>query len=93
MDDTFKRKMCERGLIIKGGVGVVKTEKGIFFCFFILKKNVDDIMRIMKILQNSGVLINLVSKTVNSKIKRMRRRISWKVIKKFVCLYDKKNVN
>ena len=76
MDDAFKRKMCARGLIIKGGVGVVKTEKGIIF--FILKKNVDDIMRIMKILQNSGVLIDLVSKTVNSKIKRMRRRISWK---------------
>ena len=62
IDDAIQSKM--RG----SGARVVRTGKEI--TLFILDEDIDDITRIIKLLENSDVLINKVNKTVKHEIKK-----------------------
>ena len=58
----------------KIGKGAVKAGKG--FTLFISNEDMNDIIKIIKSLEDSGVLIDGVTETVKQKIKKTRRRIS-----------------
>ena len=66
--------MCEQG-VAKAG------EKKHFSNF----EDIYDIIRILKSLENSDVLIDRVSETVKYEIKKTRRWIPWYVIRNFRC--------
>ena len=59
--DAIQRKMCESKAEAK------RAGKGIIL--FILHEDIDDIIRVIKSLQNSGILNNGVSKTLKHEIK------------------------
>ena len=44
-----------------------------------------DTMKIMKSLEKFGLLIKGISKTVKNEAKEQKTRISWKVIRRFIC--------
>ena len=50
------------------GRGFVRTGKGITLVISV--KNLDGVIRIIKLLENSGALISVVSETIKYKIKR-----------------------
>ena len=52
------------------GRGVVRTGKGIPLVISV--KNLDGVIRIIKLLENSGALISVVSETIKYKIKRLK---------------------
>ena len=64
----FKKKMHGRGAIATRGAGVVRVGKKI--TLVILKEGMDDIIRIIKLRDNLGVLIDGVNETVKHEIKR-----------------------
>ena len=43
----------------------------------------NDITKIIKLLENSGVLIDAVTETVKNGIKRTKRKISWRIVSTF----------
>ena len=53
------------------GKGAVRTGKG--FTLFISNEDMNDIIKIIKSLEDSGVLIDGVTETVKHKIKQTRR--------------------
>ena len=55
----------------ESGWGAVKEEKE--FTLFILDEDMDDIIRFLKLQENSGVLIDGVTETVKHEMKKMRR--------------------
>ena len=62
--DNFDRNMHGRAT----GTGVLRARKG--FTLFILNEDMDNIIRIIKLLEISGVLIDGVTETVNHEIKK-----------------------
>ena len=72
--NKFERKIS--------GKGVVSLRKG--FTLFILSENVNDISKVIKLLENSGVLIDGVTETVKYEIKKTR---SW-IFLSFVSTFD-----
>ena len=58
IDGTIQREMRGRGAIVTGKAGAVKAGKGI--TLVIVNEDMDDIIRIIKSLENSGVLIDRV---------------------------------
>ena len=60
--DDFDKKLCRRE--------AVKTGKG--FTLFISDEDMDDITKIMKLLEDSGLLIDGVNETVRHEIKKTR---------------------
>ena len=68
-------------------VGVARAGKGI--ALVITNEDADNIIRILKSLENSGVLIDEVSEIVKSD-KKKTTRISWYVIRNFRCFNVKK---
>ena len=86
IDGTIQRKMCERG-VSRAGKGITST---------ISSKNNDAFNKIIKSLENSGVLIDGSSKTGKHEItrnKKTRRRIFWYAVKNFRCFNVRKCVN
>ena len=84
IDGSIQRKML--------GKRVVKAGKGINLVN--LNSNFDDIIRIVKWLQKSGVLIDGVSEIWNNEIKQQKGwMISWYIIRKFRCFNVTKYVN
>ena len=75
IDDAIQSKM--RG----SGARVVRAGKGI--TLFILDEDMDDITRIIKLLENSDVLINKVNKTVKHEIKNQEGRFLGALIAPF----------
>ena len=63
------------------GKGAVRAGKR--FILFISNGDMNDIIKIIKSLEYSGVLIDGVSETVNDEIKRTRRWISWNIVSTF----------
>ena len=63
IDDVFQRKIRGRG--------VVRAGKGITLVF--LSEDMDDIIRIIKLQENSGVLFDGVNETVKHEIKKARK--------------------
>ena len=51
--------------------------------FFISNKDMNGIIKIVKSLEDSGVLIDGVNETVKHEIKRTRRRIFWSFVSTF----------
>ena len=64
--NKFERKI--------NGKGVVRAEKG--FDLFIWNEDVNDIIEIIRSLEDSGVLIDGFTETVKNEIKKTRRQIS-----------------
>ena len=64
--NKFERKIS--------GKGALRVGKG--FTLFILNEDMNDITKIIKSLEDSGVIINGVTETVKHEIKKTRRRIS-----------------
>ena len=62
----------------------VKAGRG--FTLFILIEDMNDIIKIMKSLEDSGVLIHGVAETVKCKIKKARSWIYWCIFHTFVCV-------
>ena len=69
--DNFERKLCRRS--------AVKTGKG--FTLFISDEDMDDITKIMKLLEDSGLLIDGGNETVRHEIKKQGRFLWW-----YLCL-------
>ena len=51
--------------------------------FFISNKDMNNIIKIVKSLEDSGVLIDGVNETVKHEIKKTRRGISWSFVRTF----------
>ena len=64
--NKFERKIS--------GKGAVKAGRG--FTLFISNENMNDIIRIIKSLENSGALIDEVTETLKHEIKNTKRQIS-----------------
>ena len=67
----------------KSGKGVVKAGK--VLTLFISNEDMADITKIVKPLQNSGVVIDGVTEAVKHEIKKTRRWISWCFVSSFGC--------
>ena len=65
--NKFERKII--------GEGAVRAGKG--FTLLISNEDINDIIKVIKSLEDSGLLIDGVTKTVKHEIKKTRRRISW----------------
>ena len=63
------------------GKGAVRAEKG--FTLFIWNEDMNDIIKIIISLEDSGVLIDRVTETVKNEIKKTRRWISWGLLSTF----------
>ena len=63
------------------GKGVVRAGKGFTLC--VSNEDMNDIIKIIKSLEDSGVLIDRVTGTVKHKIKKTRRSIFWSVVSTF----------
>ena len=61
----------------------MRTGKG--FTLFILKEDMNDIIKIIRSLEGSRVLIYGVSETVKHEIKKQKRQISWSFVSTFNC--------
>ena len=70
IDGTIQRKMFGKGAIATRGVGVVKVGKGI--TLFISNENMNDVIRSIKSLLNSGVFVDGVCETVKHERKNKR---------------------
>ena len=57
------------------GKGAFRPGKG--FTLFTLNGDINDVIKIIKSLEDSGVLIDGVTETVKHKLKKARRQISW----------------
>ena len=66
-DCVIQTKKRGRRAIRTGGVGVIRAVKGI--TLVISNKDMDDVIRIIKSLENLGVFIDGVSETVKHEIK------------------------
>ena len=66
IDGAIQRKVCGIGVIVASRAGVIRAGKGT--CLVILNEGVD--IRIIKSLENSGVLIGGVSEIVKHEIKK-----------------------
>ena len=66
---------------IINGKGAVRTGKR--FTLFVSNEDMNDIIKVIKSLKDSGVLIDGVTETVKHKIKKTRRRISWSFVSTF----------
>ena len=62
-------------------LGIVRAVKGI--TLVISNEDMDEIIRIAKLLQNSGIWIDGVSETVKRKIKKTGKRIYWYIVRNF----------
>ena len=71
--NKFERKIS--------GKGAVGAGKGL--TLFILNEDMNDIIKIIKSLEDSGVLIDGVTETVKQEIKKTRRRISRGLVRTF----------
>ena len=71
--NKFERKI--------NGKGVVRAEKG--FDLFIWNEDVNDIIEIIRSLEDSGILIDGFTETVKHEIKKTRRRISLSIFSTF----------
>ena len=71
--NKFERKIS--------GKGAVRAGKG--FTLFISNEDMNDIIKIIKSLEDSGVLIDGVTETVKHEKKKTRRRISWSFVSTF----------
>ena len=71
--NKFERKIS--------GKGGVRSGKG--FTLFISNEDMNDIIKIIKPLENLDVLIDGVTETVKHKIKKARRSISWSFVSTF----------
>ena len=76
--NKFERKIS--------GTGAVRVGKG--FILFISNEDVDDIIKIIKSLGNSGILIVRITKAVEHQIKKTRRWISWCFVSTFAFFSD-----
>ena len=65
---AVKRKMRMQEAIFTNGAGIVRAGKGI--TKDIWNQDMDDLIRIIKSLENSGILIDEVSERVKHKIKK-----------------------
>ena len=63
------------------GKGAVRAGKG--FTLFTSNEDMNDIIKIIKSLEDSGVLIVGVTTSVKHAIKKTRRRISWSFVSTF----------
>ena len=72
--DRFRRKISEKRPVI--------AEKG--FTLFILNEDINDIIRIIKSLEDSSVLIDGVTETVKDE-KKSRKQICWYIVSTFSC--------
>ena len=68
IDGAIQRKMHGREVIATSRVGVVRAGKRV--ALVTLNENMDDIIRIIKSLKNSDILIDRVSETVKHEIKK-----------------------
>ena len=66
IDGAIQRKVCGIGVIVASRAGVIRAGKGT--CLVILNEGVE--IRIIKSLENSGVLIGGVSEIVKHEIKK-----------------------
>ena len=62
---------------------VHKKMFGSGFTTIIFNEEINDVMKIVKSLEESGLLIKGISKTIKNGEKEHKRRISWKVIRTF----------
>ena len=76
--NKFDRKMTEKG--------AARAEKG--FTLLISNENMNNVIKIIKSLEASGVLIDGVTETVKREIKKTRRRISWSFVSTFSRLFS-----
>ena len=67
----------------KSETGAWRSGKG--FTLFISNKGMNDIIKIIKSLENSGVLIDGITETVKDEIKKTRRQISWGFVSTLSC--------
>ena len=74
----------------ESGWDVARAGKGITLVAF--NDDMDEIIRIIKLPENSAVLMNRVSETVKQNIKIIRL-ISWHVIRNFSCFSIRKYLN
>ena len=63
------------------GRGAVRAGKE--FTLFISNEDMNDIIKIIKSLEDSGVLIDGVNQTVKHELKKTRKRISWSFVSTF----------
>ena len=68
------------------GKRAAKAGKG--FTLFILNENMNDIIKIIKLFEDSGVLIDRVIETVKHEIKKTRRWIPWSFVSTFSCFIN-----
>ena len=66
----FQRKISGKGAVRR-------------FTLFIENGDMNDIIKIIKSLEDSGVLIDGVTETVKHEIKKQERRISWSIVSTF----------
>ena len=84
IDGAIQRKMCDKGLLRAG-----KKGKN---ALVISNEDVDDIIRIIKSLQNLGIIMNGVSETVKHETTQTKRCVSW-YISNFRCFNVRKYVD
>ena len=71
--NKFKKRISEKR--------AVRAGKGL--TLFISNEDMNDIIKIIKSLEDSGVLIYGVTETVKHEIKKTRRQISWRFVSTF----------
>ena len=65
----------------------MRTGKG--FTLFFVKEDMNDIIKIIRSLEGSGVLIYGVTETIKHEIKKQKRQISWSFVSTFNCFSSK----
>ena len=75
IDSDIQRKMLGRGAIATRRTSFIKAGK--WFTERITNEDVDDIIRITKSLESSGVLIDGVSETLKHEIKKQEGGFFW----------------
>ena len=68
--NKFERKI--------NGKGTVRAGK--LFALFISNEDMNDMIKVIKSLEDLGVLVDGVTETVKHEIKKTRRRISWRFV-------------
>ena len=68
--NKFERKI--------NGKGTVRAGK--LFALFISNEDMNDMIKVIKSLEDMGVLVDGVTETVKHEIKKTRRRISWRFV-------------
>ena len=85
------------GLAVAVSATDTSIQKKMFGCgntaLIISNEEMNDIMKIIKSLEDSVLLIKGVSETTENEAKEKKRRISWNIIGHFRCWFIKKSIN